>query len=109
MRKTSLPENYTRTGVRKLLKMELGLCEGPKLSITEGREEQGDCVMQLFGSEVSGMQQERKSGICNQWGNMWSRFEDENMAAGSKGESEKENMRCEVLIGRTKSRLSENI
>ena len=32
---------------------------------SKGRGEQGDCVVQPCGREVSGMQQERRSGSCN--------------------------------------------
>ena len=67
--------------------------KGLKLSLTEekrGKEEQSHCAMQPFGTEVSGMQQKKRSRTCNQCGNISSGLENEIVAAGSKGESEKE-------------------
>ena len=55
------------------------------------------------------MQQKRKSGTCDQRGDMRSGLEDENEAAGSKREGEKEEVRCEVLIRQKEPRLSEEV
>ena len=63
--------------------------KGLELPITGGRKE-GES--QSSGGEKSGMQQQRRSMTCNQFGHISSRLEDENEAAGSKGAGEKEEL-----------------
>ena len=63
-----------------------GIAEkGLEPSITE---EQGYCVIRLSGRAVSGMQQKRSSGSCNQRRNIRSGLEKENQTVGSKRESD---------------------
>ena len=57
------------------------------LSNTEGGKE----------GKLKRMQQKRRSGPCKQRGDIRSGFESETEAAGSRGEGEKEEVRCEVL------------
>ena len=85
--------------------------KGLNLSITEGWKEGKSKVIEVSwtGRVVSGMQQERRSRTCNQCGNMRRRFKDETEAAGSKGEGQKANMKCEVFVYQDESRFPEEL
>ena len=75
----------------------------------ERRAKEGDCVMGLLGRSFREMQQERRSRLCNPCGDIMSGLEDENAAAGSKGDNKKENVRCEVLFGWEELRFPEEL
>ena len=78
-------------------------CKAVEHGKRQGRKEQGNCVVQSLGREVSGMQQKRRSRSGKQRRNIGSGSENGNEAARDEREGEEEHVRCEVFHSQEES------